>query len=431
MIRDHTSKIDECLDVAVIGGGPAGISAGIALSKQRGLKVALFERSEHLGGMPRSCHFFFGLRDQKRLTSGPGYARRLSRKLRETPVRVRTGASVLKVAAGKPGCEHRLEVLSPNGMACYRSRFVLLATGCCESSRHQKRVPGTRPAGVFTTGTLQQLVNVDGLGFHGRRAVIVGSEAVAFSCAWTLKSAGAAIAAMVEEHPELHCRPFVAEALRRWCRFPIYRDTRMVEIVGDDRVRGVVLEMAHGRGVFHVPCDMVVFTGRFRPESSLIEGTEVERDPASLGPRVNGDLLTSVPNIFAAGNVLRGADMHDLCALEGRMAARCILALHRGQRQVAQDWIPLQATRPIRYVVPQRVAPGLATGGALRRFLPVPSIQVAETIRNASLSAWSGSRQVWGHSFRRLIAHHRYPLALEKFDWRRVDSRRGIVLRID
>jgi thioredoxin reductase len=337
---------------------------------------------------------------------------------------------VLKVIPGSPGESHHLDVLSPQGLISYKSRFVLLATGCCESSRHERQIPGARPSGIFTTGTLQQLVNLDCLRFRDRRAVIIGSEHVAFSSVLTLRRAGVSIVGMVEQYPGLHSYPVLAETMKRFYDFPIYRDTSVVEILGNEQVRGVALFDNKTQEVFQVNCDMVVLTGKFRPESALIENTSIERDPSSAGPVVNMDLLTSAPNIFAAGNVLRGADMHDLCALEGRLAARNILKRFTLSESATERWIPLRAEAPIRYVVPQKLDPLQIRKGFLRRIFPWPAIQIEFTLKNGSVTALSGTDRIWEGSFHKLIANHRYPLPVDRFDWNRVDSRYGIVLKI-
>ncbi len=429
-MRGSMNENPMCLDVAIIGGGPAGISAGLELSKRSELNIALFERDELLGGIPRSCHFFFGLRDQKRLYTGPAYARKLNRLIRETSVQIHTGAMVLNVIPGSPGEVHRLDVLSPEGLISYNSRFVLLATGCCESSRHERQIPGARPSGIFTTGTLQQLINLDRLRFRGKRAIIVGSEHVAFSSVLTLKRAGVSIAGMVEKYPELHSYSVLSETMRRFYDFPIYKDTSVAEILGNKQATGVALFRNKAQETFQVNCDLVVLTGRFRPESALIENTSIDRDPSSSGPAVNMDLLTSAPNIFAAGNVLRGADMHDLCALEGRLAAQNILKRLTLPESETDRWIPLRAEPPIRYVVPQKLDPGQIREGCLRRMFPWPAIQIEFTLKNGAVTAMSGTERIWEGSFRKLIANNRYPLPVEKFDWNRVDSRYGIVLKI-
>jgi NADPH-dependent 2,4-dienoyl-CoA reductase/sulfur reductase-like enzyme len=419
-----------CLDVAIVGGGPAGISAGLELSKRRSVRVALFERDAHLGGMPRSCHYFFGMRDQKRVYTGPVYARKLARKICSTNVQIHTDAMVLDISPGNFETPHRLNVLSPEGLVSYQSRFIVLATGCCERSRHSRMIPGSRPAGIYTTGTLQQLVNLNRMRFTGKRAVIIGTELVAFSSVLTLRHAGVSIAAMVEQCADIHSYGFLAAATKRFYNFPIYRDTAVEDILGNEKVEGVQLLDNRTQQRVEVPCDMVIITGRFRPESSLIDHTRIERDAATDGPTVDMNLLTSVPNIYAAGNVLRGADMHDLCALEGRQAARHIMKQPAAYAHCRNEWVSLRTEPPIRYVVPQKVSSRKIPHGYARWFFPGPAFQMSQTIRNAVMEAVSGTDRIWEGSYRKLIAHTRYPLSLEKFDWSRVNQERGIVLRL-
>jgi len=134
-------------DVIVVGGGPAGISACLELSRARDLKIALFESEPDLGGIPRSCHLLFGMRDLKRIYSGPAYTRHLDRLIRKTTVRIHTLSTVQNIGIGDFKKPHRVEVASPMGITTYESRFVLLSTGCFESSRQMRFIPGARPAG--------------------------------------------------------------------------------------------------------------------------------------------------------------------------------------------------------------------------------------------------------------------------------------------
>jgi thioredoxin reductase len=417
------------LDVAVIGGGPAGLSACLELSKRSALKTALFECDDALGGMPRSCHVFFGLRDRKRLYTGPAYARKLDRLVRRSAVAVFTGARVLNLTPGKHGGAHQLHVISPQGLTSYESRFVLLASGCFESSRAFRRIPGSRPSGIYTTGTLQQLVNLRHLK-PGKRAVIVGSEHVALSSVLTLKRAGIGIAGLVEEGRKLQTYPYVATPMGFLFNVPIYRETSIRAVLGDKRVEGLELLQGKDKKPFQLACDTLVLTGRFRPDSSLIDGTSIERDPLSLGPVVDMTFMTSVPNIFAAGNVLRGADTHDLCALEGRLAARHMIQRGTFPEAGPGPLISLKAEPPIRYVVPQRIAPGHIRKRLLSKLFPWPSIQVERTLLQPVIEAWSGRTKIWEGSPSKLIANTRYPLPLEKFSWSRADPDQEVTLRI-
>jgi len=417
----------EYLDVAVIGGGPAGISACLELYTHDRLKIALFEGEQELGGMPRSCHVFFGLRDRKRLYTGPSYARKLDKLIRKTAIRVYTGSRVLSVFPGGPGEAHELHVLSPEGPGSFRSRFILLATGCFESPRAERLIPGTRPSGIFTTGTLQQLVNIRRLK-PGNRALILGSEHVALSSVLTLRRAGTSIAGMVERDADLHTYASVATPMSRLFGFPIFKNVTLQRIIGNRRVEGVELLKGGDGRALQIECDTVVMTGRFRPDSSLIDGTLIEKDPSTLGPAVDTNLMTSVPNIFAAGNVLRGADMHDLCALEGRLAARSILRHMQTTRPGTIPSVSVRSEKPIRYVVPQRIMP--MPRRLLSKFLLWPEIQLERTLLRPTLEAWCGKERIWQGSFSKLIGHTRIPIPIEKFLWDRVPPGLGVTLRV-
>jgi len=417
------------LDVAVIGGGPAGISACLELSKASKLNIALFEMDSELGGMPRSCHIGFGMRDRQRFYRGPTYARKLNKLIRKKDISIYTESTVTSIMPDPSGRAHRLDVINKQGLKSYESRFVVLATGCCESSRGAQQIPGTRPAGIYTTGELQQLVN-----FHhlkpGKRAIIVGSESIAFSAVLTLNRAGTKIVGMVEEDSELKTYWFAARPMALFYRFPIYKNTVVNAILGEKRVEGVELMTKGSEDSFELECDSVVVTGKFRPITVLIDNTAIEQDPLTRGPVVDTSLMTSIPGIFAAGNLLRGADMNDLCALEGRRAAQGILKMMQSSQFEGARPISLRAEPPIRYVAPQRVLQNQLYSPVLWWMSPGVSIQLEHTIEKPVIEAWSGDERIWRGSFSKIYANTRTPVPLRKFEWNRVDPEKGITLRI-
>jgi thioredoxin reductase len=418
------------LDVAVVGGGPAGLSTCLELSKRSdGLKVALFESEKELGGIPRTCHIFFGMRDLKRIYIGPTYAEKLNERIRKSPVEIHTEATVLKLIPDERGDNHCLHVASPEGFRIYRSPFVVLSTGCCESSFAERLIPSARPAGIFTTWQLQQMVNL----YHlrpGNLAVVIGSENVALSTVMTLRHAGVSIAAVIGENGEFQSNLFLAKGMSRFYGFPIYRNCSVKSIQGIDRVAAVEF-LAHEKGeTFQVDCDTVIITGRFRPISNLIDHTPILKDPCARGPIVDMNLMTSVINIFAAGNVLRGGDMHDLCALEGRQAARSILRRITSSESEGEDWIVFRVDPPIRYIVPQKIAPSKIKPCLFPILSPGVAIQVEKTLNHVTLEAWSGERKIWEKDCRRLMGNHRIPIPIEKFQWNGIDIRKGVRLKL-
>ena len=293
--------------VVIVGGGPAGLSAAIELRRLGIAEVVVHEREQVAGGIPRHTdHLGYGLIDLRRVMTGPRYARRLAASALDAGVVVQTDSPVFD-----------LDGLDADA--------VVLATGVRERPRAARLVPGDRPAGVFTTGTVQQLTTLQHLPV-GRRAVIVGAEHVSFSAILALRHGGCRAVAMVTPLPRHQTYAPLRLITAGRHRVPIRTGVDVVEILGRSRVEAVVLSDGS-----HIDCDTVVFTGDWIADNELARRSGLTLN-AARSPIVDLSLRTERNGVFAAGNLVHPAETAGVCALDGRRVAATVRAFLDGAK---------------------------------------------------------------------------------------------------
>ncbi len=288
-------------DVAIIGAGPAGLSAAIELKKAGIASVVVLERESEAGGIPRHCaHPPYGLREYKWMMTGPSYAKRLVETARRSGVHILLKTTVTMLEPGGS-----LSSASPEGPKRLTAKRVLIATGIRETPRSARLVSGARPMGISNTGTLQSMFYLKEM-IPFRRPVVIGTEIVSFSALSTCKKAGIQPVAMLEEAQRPTIRWPIHYAAR-WFGVPIMLETRLVNILGKNRVEGV--QIADKNGDLHkIDCDGVLFTGQFTPESALARMSHLELNFKTSSPVVDSFNRCSDPTYYAAGNVLQPPD---------------------------------------------------------------------------------------------------------------------------
>ncbi|MET0703909.1 MAG: FAD-dependent oxidoreductase, partial [Mycobacterium sp.] len=330
--------------VAIVGGGPAGLTAAATLAPLVDGKVLVIEREAETGGIPRhSDHPGYGIRDLRRSISGPTYARRLTDSARDAGAQLATEAMV----TGWSG-ERDLQVTSPRGRRVVRADAVVLATGARERPRPARLIPGDRPDGVYTTGQLQNLVHLHHADV-GRRAVIVGAELVSWSAVLTLRDAGCATVAMLSSYPAAEAYAAFRLPGRFLLAGPVLTRTRVVSITGKHRVESVTIENLDTGTRSTIACDTVVTTGDWIPDHELARTGGLVIDPGTRGPLVDAALRTSADGVFAVGNLLHPVDTADIAALDGKHVAAAVTAYLRGVPAPA-DGVRLLVDPPLRWI---------------------------------------------------------------------------------
>lgn len=351
-------------DAVVIGAGAAGMAAALEI-EAAGFSCAIVEREDHLGGILMQCiHNGFGLHEFGEELTGPEFAERFAEKVAASRVAVYLGTTVTSLRSvapsGMEGAYKELFCASPDfGVLRMSCKAVVLAMGCRERNRGNVRIPGARPAGVFTAGLAQRLVNIEGY-VPGKEAVIIGSGDIGLIMARRMSWIGCKVKAVVEimPYPSGLTRNIV-QCLHDY-GIPLYLSCQTTDVYGHDRVEGVqVTPMENGALVpekaFRIDCDTVLLSVGLVPENELSKEAGVELNATTNGPIVDSTLMTNVDGVFACGNVLHVHDLVDWVAEEARFAGRRAAEWLKGERPSVQ--VRVKAGANVRYANPGRLDP--------------------------------------------------------------------------
>jgi NADPH-dependent 2,4-dienoyl-CoA reductase/sulfur reductase-like enzyme len=413
-------------DIVIIGGGPAGLGAAVEAYEKGVKNIVIIERDKYLGGILEQCiHNGFGLQEFKEELTGPEYAQRFIDKVEEYDINVMLETMVLEITPDRIV----KAVNSKEGVFTIKAGAIILAMGCRERPRGAIMIPGTRPAGILTAGTAQRYVNMEGY-LPGKEIVILGSGDVGLIMARRLTLEGAKVKAVVELMPySSGLTRNIVQCLEDF-NIPLLLSHTVIEIHGKDRVEGVtiakvdenrepIMETAQ-----YISCDTLILSVGLIPENELSQKAGIELDPITGGPIVNEMLETSVPGIFACGNVLQVHDLVDNVTAEARLAANSAIRFIR-EGEFGKSSINVKAGNGIRYVVPQKINVDNIEKRIKFRMRPV------NVYNNAMLAVKSGDKYLLRQKRQRLTPGEMIDVNLSKDILKNANLEEGIVFLVE
>ena len=379
------------IDLVILGGGPAGLAAAIAARKAGVQDLLILERDRELGGILNQCiHSGFGLHTFQEELTGPEYAARFADEAIRMGIPYKLNTMVLDLSADRVVTA----VNRTDGLFQLQAKAVILAMGCRERPRGALNIPGTRPAGIYTAGTAQRLVNMEGY-LPGRRVVILGSGDIGLIMARRMTLEGAKVLCVAELMPYSGgLKRNIVQCLDDF-GIPLKLSHTVVEIQGKERVTGVTIaRVENGKPVpgteEHFDCDTLLLSCGLLPENELSRGAGVALSPVTNGPLVDESLQTNLPGVFAAGNVLHVHDLVDYVSEEAAAAGQHAAAYILGKTAPAADEaLPVTAANGVRYTVPTTVHPALLDGALTLR------LRVGNVYRNKVLAVYAGADCIW------------------------------------
>lgn len=378
-------------NLVIIGGGPAGLAAAAAAVEAGERDVLILERDMRLGGILNQCiHNGFGLHTFKEELTGPEYAARFEERVRALGIEYKLGAMVLSVSPDKTVTA----VSREDGLITIEAKAVILAMGCRERSRGALNIPGFRPAGVFSAGTAQRLVNMEGY-MPGREVVILGSGDIGLIMARRMTLEGAKVRVVAELQPYSGgLKRNIVQCLDDY-GIPLKLSHTVTEIHGKERVTGVTISAVDER-LKPIPgteefysCDTLLLSVGLIPENELSTGAGVRLSRVTNGPEVNESLETNIPGIFACGNVLHVHDLVDYVSEEAAAAGRAAVGyIAAGEAAADGKTIRLVPAGGVRYTVPSVIRPDRMPDALTVRF------RVGNIYKNCYLSVYFGEKRV-------------------------------------
>ncbi len=387
-------------DIVIIGGGPAGLAAALSARKQGIEKILILERDKELGGILNQCiHNGFGLHTFKEELTGPEYAYRFIEQVLEQHIEYRLNTMVMDISPNLVVTA----MSSQDGMYRIQAKAIILAMGCRERPRGALNIPGYRPSGIFSAGTAQRLVNIEGY-MPGRKVVILGSGDIGLIMARRMTLEGATVKVVAELMPYSGgLKRNIVQCLDDF-GIPLKLSHTVVDIEGKEHVSAVTIAQVdeHNKPIpgteERYPCDTLLLSCGLIPENELSTKAGIAMNPVTNGPLVNESLETSIPGIFACGNVLHVHDLVDYVSEEaskaGMNAARYILEEHT---EHDTHVIHINAMNGARYTVPSTIHPERMEDLLTVRF------RVASVFKNAYVSVYLDDERIL-HNKKRILA---------------------------